>query len=73
MKPEEKIELLSRYFCVFRGNPIHCTPYAMFATLPPAVNSIRTLGVTGPLTFTEWLKDFQPPDCVSPDKPLWQD
>ena len=70
MDADKKTELLKSYYCVFRGNPIHCTPYAMFATLPQAVNSIRILGVIGPLTFKEWLKDYQPPE--SPDKPLWQ-
>lgn len=71
MEAEKIVELISGYYCVFRGNPIHCTPYAMFATLQQAIIHVRKLGLDGPLSFQKWLYEFKPPE--SPDKPLWQD
>jgi len=73
MDTDKKLEVLKNYYCMFKGNPTKCTPYAIFATLPDAFNNIRRLKVDGPLVFSEWLKDYQPPESISPDKPLWKD
>ena len=69
---DEIFELLKGYYCLFRGNPYLCTPYAIFATKEQAMFMLRISGgLTGPLTFEEWLEEFEGESVT--DKEPWQD
>jgi hypothetical protein len=70
---DEIFELLKGYYCLFRGNPYKCTPYAILATKERAMSMIfKSGGLSGPLTFEEWLDEFEP-QANPGGKPPWKD
>ena len=64
------LKTLKGYYCLFKGDPSRCSPFAIFATREEAQLMLeKQNGLTGPLTFEEWFNDFYPPS----GKISWED